>query len=488
MPEAAAQAEEIAAVSETTEAQLKQEPSPEFVQLLSPASELLQLCDNSPHIYCVVDFDGHIVEANEAAKELYRAAGLARPRASWYDMIHPEDQHRTAMAVSSLLAGDSRISSFRNRIRSDRGYLWMDWAAMSKHDIRHLYVVGQDVTEYQSAFLALSDSELRFRVAFNSIHEGMLLVDSDGLVTLVNRSAQSILGIDESEAIGRRIFPSSIPLLREDGSILTPEDHPLAAALRTGSPQPDMVFGFHTEEGDLRWVKANAVPLFHQGEREPYAAVSTLSDVTESREINEQIQTYMITLESQKEQLEHTNARLEEANHQLQTLATTDAVTGLRNHRAFQERLVEEIMRAERYKTPLSLLLLDVDQFKSYNDSFGHPAGDEVLRRLADILREHARTHDLVARYGGEEFILLTPHTDLAGAEVVAERCRTAIEKVPWSVRPVTASFGIATLGYGIETGAELIACADHALYAAKAGGRNRVSLYTPALGKTAQN
>jgi len=467
-------------------------PASEPVRLVSEPlaanSEILRLCDDSPHLYCVADFAGHIIEANEAAKTLYREAGLMRNGTTWYDMIHPEDQYRTAMAITSLLAGDTRVSAFRNRIRTGTEYRWLEWTAVSKQDIGRLYIVGQDVTEYQSAFLALSDSEMRFRVAFNSMHEGMILVDRDGRLTLVNHSAKAILGLTKADVHNRMVFSSDFPMLREDGSKLKPEDHPLAKALATGKTQPDLVIGFHGKDGELRWVEANAVPLFHQGELTPYAAVSTLNDVTESREINEQIQSYLVTLEFQKDQLEITNARLEEANHQLQTLATTDAVTGLRNHRAFQERLVEEIMRAERYKTPLSLILLDVDQFKAYNDSYGHPAGDEVLRRIADILRDHARTHDLAARYGGDEFILLTPHTDIAGAEIVAERCRNAIEKVAWTVRPVTASFGVAALGYGIETGAELIACADHALYAAKAGGRNRVSVYSPALGKTAQN
>jgi diguanylate cyclase (GGDEF)-like protein/PAS domain S-box-containing protein len=453
-----------------------------------PNSELLQLCDDSPHIYCVADFSGRIVEANEAAKELYRLSGLEKTGASWYSMIHPDDQHRSAMAVTALLSGDSRISSFRNRVRWDQGYRWMDWTAISKADAQRVYVVGQDVTEFQSAYLALSDSELRFRVAFNAMHEGMVLVDSDGRLKLINRTARKMLSVGQDPQERQQIFASNLPMLREDGSPLAPEDHPLARALATGESQPDMTIGLHGKDGELRWIEANAVPLFHQGEKKPYAAVSTLNDVTDNREINEQIQSYLVTLEFQKEQLEIANARLEEANHQLQMLATTDALTGLRNHRAFQERLVEEIMRAERYKTPVSLILLDVDHFKSYNDSFGHPAGDEVLRRLADILRDHARTHDLAARYGGEEFILLTPHTDIAGAEIVAERCRHAIEKVQWGLRPVTASFGIAVLGFGIETGAELIACADHALYAAKAGGRNRVCTYSPALGKTAHN
>jgi diguanylate cyclase (GGDEF)-like protein/PAS domain S-box-containing protein len=456
---------------------------------LQPAdSELLQLCDSSPHIYCVVEFSGRIVEANEAAKALHQTTGLDRAGASWYDVIHSEDQYRTAMAVSTLLAGNSRIESFRNRVRTGTTYRWMEWTAISKYEMRRIYIVGQDVTDFQDAFTALRDSELRFRVAFNSMHEGMVLVDDQGRLSLANERAQSILNLTPADVAHRIVFPSNLTMIREDGSPLLYSDHPLAKALSSGQPQSDLVVGFHGNDGEIKWIESNAVPLFHQGDRTPYAAVSTLSDVTDSREIDDQIQSYLVTLEFQKEQLEVANARLEEANHQLQTLATTDAITGLRNHRAFQERLVEEIMRAERYKTPLSLILLDVDQFKAYNDSFGHPAGDEVLRRLADILRDHARTHDLAARYGGEEFILLTPHTDIAGAEIVAERCRHAIERVNWSIRPVTASFGVASMGYGIETGAELIACADHALYAAKAAGRNRVSTYSPALGKTGQN
>jgi|GEM_PF-1558371 diguanylate cyclase (GGDEF)-like protein/PAS domain S-box-containing protein len=457
---------------------------PGHVSLLL-GSHLLQLCDDSPHIYCVVDFYGRIVEANKAAKDLYSSAGRERGGISWYDMVHPDDQHRTAMAITSLLSSDTRISSFRNRVRCNTGYRWMEWMALSKVDVGMIYTVGQDITEFQNAYIELSDSELRFRVAFDTMHEGMVLVDRAGLLTLINKSAQEMLSISEVDARGKRIFAAEILMLREDGSRLLPEDHPLTEALKTGFSQPDMTIGFHRKDGELRWIEANAVPLFHQGESTPYAAVSTLNDVTEHRQINDQIQSYLVTLEFQKDQLELTNARLEEANDQLQMLATTDALTGLRNHRAFQERLSEELMRAERYKTPLSLILLDVDQFKAYNDSFGHPAGDDVLRRIADVLRDHARTHDLAARYGGEEFILLAPHTDIVGAEILAERCRHAIETVPWGVRQVTSSFGVASLGYGIETGTELIACADHALYAAKAAGRNRVNTYVPSLSKS---
>jgi diguanylate cyclase (GGDEF)-like protein len=122
---------------------------------------------------------------------------------------------------------------------------------------------------------------------------------------------------------------------------------------------------------------------------------------------------------------------------------------------------------------PLSLILLDVDHFKSFNDTFGHPAGDDVLRQIASAMSGCCRTTDVPARIGGEEFAVLLPGTGTEGAEVLAERIRQAIEAGPWPLRPVTASFGIATLG---PTGPQsLIEAADRALYQAKHTGRNRI-------------
>ena len=167
---------------------------------------------------------------------------------------------------------------------------------------------------------------------------------------------------------------------------------------------------------------------------------------------------------------------LQKANDQLEALATTDGLTGLKNHRAFQERLSEEIQRAARYGTPLSVVLLDVDNFKLFNDTFGHPAGDDVLYRVARTMENVKRDTDLAARYGGEEFVFVLPLNDGDAAAVLAERCRTDIEMVAWDKRAITASFGVASMTSANETPASLIARADAALYAAKSAGRNRVS------------
>jgi diguanylate cyclase (GGDEF)-like protein/putative nucleotidyltransferase with HDIG domain len=167
---------------------------------------------------------------------------------------------------------------------------------------------------------------------------------------------------------------------------------------------------------------------------------------------------------------------LERTNIRLEALATTDGLTGLKNHRSFQDRLREEFERAQRYGAGLSVMLLDVDKFKAYNDKFGHPAGDVVLKQVAGILRATARTTDIVARYGGEEFVVILPETDTEDARAVAERYRQAIESASWPQREVTASFGVASLAPAIASASELVAEADVALYRSKQRGRNCVT------------
>ncbi len=194
------------------------------------------------------------------------------------------------------------------------------------------------------------------------------------------------------------------------------------------------------------------------------------------RKAEQQMRDYNVVLEFQTQEMERANQQLEQANTQLATLAATDSLTGLCNRRALSERLSVEFVRARRYGSPLSLLMMDVDQFKQYNDAFGHPTGDRVLRTVGHMLHDQARLTDLSARYGGEEFALVLPETDASGALVAAERIRRAIETHTWPLRAVTVSIGVCTLDGAMTDPDAVIAAADHALYRAKAGGRNRVT------------
>lgn len=174
------------------------------------------------------------------------------------------------------------------------------------------------------------------------------------------------------------------------------------------------------------------------------------------------------------------NARLFEETRQL---AITDELTGLANHRQFYQQLAREVRRAQRYKRPLTLLMLDLDHFKQYNDKFGHLAGDQALRETAEVLRRNARDVDILARYGGEEFAIILPETDLERALIHAERARAAIATHGFRGKDsdpqgdLTVSIGVATLTPAIRKIEELVHDADQALYRAKAQGRNRLEL-----------
>jgi len=165
----------------------------------------------------------------------------------------------------------------------------------------------------------------------------------------------------------------------------------------------------------------------------------------------------------------------------IKLMATTDGLTGLYNHRHFQEKLAEEFKRLSRYPRPLSLLLMDIDFFKKVNDTYGHPAGDTVLKSVAAILKKTVRETDIPARYGGEEFAALLTDTDKEGAGLVAERARKAIMESLFHVDArglkITVSIGVASYPADARTKEALIEVADRALYRAKEEGRNRVVL-----------
>ncbi len=178
---------------------------------------------------------------------------------------------------------------------------------------------------------------------------------------------------------------------------------------------------------------------------------------------------------------------LAEANARLAQLAVTDGLTGLYNHRHFHERLTLEVERSQRSGLPLSLLMLDVDHFKQFNDTYGHPAGDEVLRQLARVLGDARRANDVVARYGGEEFAVILVDTGKFTAAKVAERVRERVvandfsDAAPRAGR-LSVSIGVATCPDDGTDAEALVRAADTALYTAKRAGRNRVVLSTEGL------
>ncbi len=172
--------------------------------------------------------------------------------------------------------------------------------------------------------------------------------------------------------------------------------------------------------------------------------------------------------------------KLANSQKALEDLSAHDGLTGLYNYREFHRRLTEEVQRSLRYDHPFSLLILDIDDFKAVNDTYGHLAGDEALRGLAALIRRAVRPVDEVARYGGEEFAILLPETPGPGAFATAERIRDIIATHPIAISPgqtvgLTVSIGVAIYPQDAQSEEKLIGAADQALYTAKNGGRNRV-------------
>ena len=163
-------------------------------------------------------------------------------------------------------------------------------------------------------------------------------------------------------------------------------------------------------------------------------------------------------------------------NDELAALSCTDDLTGLKNRRHFHEALAKTLSESDSQGNPLSVILIDVDHFKSYNDEFGHPAGDEVLRQVAAVLKDQTRSDDTAARCGGEEFVILMPDTNGETANLVARRLLNAMSEIAWPLRTITLSFGVVTTQSEGSDALQIISDADKALYQSKRQGRNRIT------------
>jgi diguanylate cyclase (GGDEF)-like protein len=210
----------------------------------------------------------------------------------------------------------------------------------------------------------------------------------------------------------------------------------------------------------------------------PFEDIDLVSAVTDRA-----LEKIRLIMENRKliEELQKTNLEMERSNKALKELAIRDGLTGLFNHRYFQEALALELIRSRRHKHLFSLILLDVDRFKEYNDAHGHLEGDKLLCMLGELIRKDLRRSDVMARYGGEEFVIILPETDKDAARGIAEGIRHTVAEYPFHGREkqptgnVTVSLGVATFPHDGRDGSTLLGYADRALYDAKKRGRNLV-------------
>jgi diguanylate cyclase (GGDEF)-like protein/PAS domain S-box-containing protein len=290
----------------------------------------------------------------------------------------------------------------------------------------------------------------------------IFVLDTSARVMLWNRACERLTGVPAREMIGTRdhwrsFFDERRPTLAD---LLIDEHAGQAARIQPHHGLADVEHMSAESWCDMprvgrrRYLAADASPIYDERGRLA-AVVETLRDMTDEKL----------------------------AQIALEQLATRDGLTGLANRRCFDETLHAEWARALRQRQPLSLLMVDVDNFKAYNDANGHLGGDECLKRIATAVSSEMRANDLVARYGGEEFAVILPNQSLKGAASVAERIRTRVEQlqVPNRLAPaqrVTVSIGAATaIASHDNSASDLVATADAALYRAKHMGRNRISL-----------
>jgi diguanylate cyclase (GGDEF)-like protein/PAS domain S-box-containing protein len=326
------------------------------------------------------------------------------------------------------------------------------------------------VTDITERVMALQE-QTKFVSLIENSSDFIAMFSLDGMLLTMNPAGRKLVGLERGEEVTTRRLPEFMPT--EVWNWMQQGVLPIVMRDDQWEGECQLV---NVAIGKTYDMQASFFLIRNPQTEEPMCLATVQRDITEAKWRDGQLQQYVVLVQKQNLELEMQRQELESANAHLAGLATTDGLTGAKNHRAFQDRLSEEYKRVERVHAPFSVVLLDVDRFKQYNDQFGHPEGDRVLKQVVRVLQETVRATDFVARYGGEEFILLLPETGAEGAMEVAERLRVAIEAQDWPLRPVTASFGVATLNASTETVQQMIDVADKALYASKAAGRNRVT------------
>ncbi len=309
----------------------------------------------------------------------------------------------------------------------------------------------------------------RVRKALDTLNEGVLLIDKKGRILFANEVFAGAIGVDELQIIGKKV----IDLGWKDNHAELPWVKTLKSGVSTVSEKIELTL---PDGSDIQFI-VNSTPMLNDSGKQQGVMV-TFDDVTELEERNNELRDMVSKL---KVSSEHINRQ----NEELRILATRDPLTNCLNRRTLFDQFEEKCLGAIKNNTEFSCLMLDIDRFKRVNDTYGHAAGDEVLRVVSAAIKAVLRGDDEVFRYGGEEFCVLLPGADVKSASRLAERVRENIEAqviddaAEGQVIRVTASFGLSSIKFGAENLPALIETADAALYESKRNGRNRVTTWS---------
>jgi len=311
----------------------------------------------------------------------------------------------------------------------------------------------------------------RVRAALDQLVEGVFILDHKQQIVLVNSSFAGQVGLSPDALMG--VDPSGLPWLKSDGNQQS-QEFPWELALQNGERVTDQRLQLQSPEQGIRLFTTNVSPIIDGGGKQR-GALASFNDVSELQRAN-------AGLKDTLNNLEKAHNEVRKKNEELFQLATIDTLTECLNRRAFFEKLELEFELAMRDDLKLSVVMADIDHFKSINDDFGHSAGDIVIKEMARTLSESVGANDSVGRYGGEEFCMLLVGADETQARAVSNQARLAFEKLFGAEdsvtkgRVVTASFGLAEISYGANNVTEILNQADLALYESKNNNRNCVT------------
>ncbi len=320
----------------------------------------------------------------------------------------------------------------------------------------------------------------RVRMAFDILTESVMVIDVDGRIVMANQSLRNLRNPlanknDREPLVGKR--PSELGWFASQLDS-DPAKHPWNVAIESRQAVKGTPLEFAQSNGDLLKLMVNCAPVTDSNGA-VRGCIVTIDDVTELAAAHQQLLEALSELAASKDQLES-------QNHELSRLASRDPLTGCLNRRAFMSAFERMFEDARKRHLRLACLMVDIDKFKSINDSMGHAVGDKAIQSLARVLNKSVRQTDLVCRYGGEEFCIVLPAMDEDRAAELAENIRATVEAIcgPETAGRadyrMTASLGLSMVEHGSDTAAALLDEADQALYIAKQTGRNRVIRFAP--------
>ncbi len=394
---------------------------------------------SSRDLKLVLGLDLCILDANPAAT---RAWGIPPEKLVGSDFSACFENPESARAMHASALEKGRAQDHFLELKPPSGglvYLLCRAAIMPGEDFRVL-VTARNITDRSSLAAAFFESQERFRIAFEFSSVGIGMIDLDGNIFEANSPLCEIFGYAKEELEKKNLLDLWLP---EERMAALAEFKKAGTGAKSRS-----VFErrYLNKEGEILVAEVSRGLARGQDGRPLYFIVS-FRNITESKRLQ---------------------AMLEEQ-------ASTDPLTGTMNRTRIEERAAFELTRSDRYGDKLSLVMIDLDNFKMVNDTYGHLAGDRVLRGFCDIARNCLRSTDVLGRWGGEEFVALLPETGLKGAHFLAERLRTTLEALRFDGEiAVTASMGVAAYRDGDEL-ESLLGRADAAMYMAKQGGRNKV-------------